>query len=291
MKLPDFLSYEPLNGLKARMGIARDQLGDFSVNMGGNRLTLSELDDLISGEGIAVSFGDITVLEDGTLAYKDSRVLLYIRDVNVMSSRWAASEPRYHLSNCSTLIEMRENKRFERYHIAAETTGNFILNSISSNGSVRAEKRKLAVCKNCLSGLALDGYHSGMHSVDKDQYVKNFTPERFFEKFPRSLYTQLPGNYASTAPINVYSPDWSTISSRAREEADWKCERCGKEFDKQRRFLLHVHHKNGLRNDNSSENLAVLCADCHAKEPAHGHMRNVSWEKPRQYRKTKRRRW
>ncbi len=36
--------------------------------------------------------------------------------------------------------------------------------------------------------------------------------------------------------------------------------------------MLHVHHKSGEKSDNSSENLIALCADCHRKEPFHGHM-------------------
>src|SRR5690606_8629747 len=36
--------------------------------------------------------------------------------------------------------------------------------------------------------------------------------------------------------------------------------------------LLHTHHINGVKHDNSASNLICLCADCHRKEPFHGHM-------------------
>src|SRR3954463_3777323 len=113
MKLPDFTKFEPLNGLKGRMSIPRDVYGSFSLSIDRNHLTIAELDLLTSGEGIDVSFDELTILPDGTLAYKDSRVLLYIRDIHVYGGR--DGEPRYHLSNCTTLRDMTEKGRFERY--------------------------------------------------------------------------------------------------------------------------------------------------------------------------------
>jgi hypothetical protein len=41
---------------------------------------------------------------------------------------------------------------------------------------------------------------------------------------------------------------------------------------KERKRLLHVHHKNGNRNDNEQKNLEVLCIDCHSKAPLHDSM-------------------
>jgi hypothetical protein len=36
-----------------------------------------------------------------------------------------------------------------------------------------------------------------------------------------------------------------------------------------------VHHINGLKSDDSPENLRVLCIGCHAEQPSHGHMRSM----------------
>jgi hypothetical protein len=50
-------------------------------------LTALELERLTSQDGLDISLDDLKVLEDGTLAYKDSRVLLYIRDVPIYGDR------------------------------------------------------------------------------------------------------------------------------------------------------------------------------------------------------------
>jgi len=36
---------------------------------------------------------------------------------------------------------------------------------------------------------------------------------------------------------------------------------------------LHVHHRNGQKNDNRDSNLAVMCVACHAEQPMRGHMK------------------
>ena len=55
-------------------------------------------------------------------------------------------------------------------------------------------------------------------------------------------------------------------------EKKWnRCKSCRVDLSEQKR-LLHVHHLNGEKSDNSAGNLIVLCADCHRKEPHHGHV-------------------
>ena len=81
MKLPDFLKSDLLNNLKSRMGIPRDKYGSLEVIITAARLTADELKRLWEGEGIEVGFDDVATLKDGTLVYKNARVLLYIRDI------------------------------------------------------------------------------------------------------------------------------------------------------------------------------------------------------------------
>lgn len=43
-----------------------------------------------------------------------------------------------------------------------------------------------------------------------------------------------------------------------------KCMSCGKEDEMPK--MIHVHHKDGNRNNNDMKNLKVLCAKCHSAE-------------------------
>jgi hypothetical protein len=274
MKLPDFVSFEPLNNLRRRMGIPDDVFGDFSIEGTTHRLTADELDRLTSGEGIDVSFDELTVLPDGTLAYKDSRVLLYIRDVHIHGD--PDREPRYHVSNCTTLEQMRRSGRFDRYVIATEANGVFKINLIGDAG-LRSERRRLSVCQNCLSGLGFDGFDPQWPRSRRREFVGAFAPERFFAFYPQSLHRQRPAFDADTAPINDYTPDFDEVSKRLKEALGWQCQNagCRRVLDGSLRQYLHTHHRNGDRSDNRRANLKVLCIGCHAEEPLHHHLKRT----------------
>lgn len=274
MKLPNFLKFAPLNELKSRMGIPVDTYGSFDLAVEEGRLTLEELEQLSSGEGIEISFDQLIILPDGTLAYKDSRVLLYIRDIHAYGGRH--HEPRYHLSHCTTLEEMSAGGRFSRFVIAAEATGEFKVNIISNRAS-RTERRRLRVCQNCLSELLFDGFNLSMEKNSRMDFVAKFTPEKFFKIYPRSLHRRKPAFNSVTAPLNDYPSDFRETSTRLRRQNGWKCEGCGRIFDSDRlRRFLDVHHVDGDRSNNSRANLKVLCVGCHARQHSHAHLKNSS---------------
>lgn len=273
MKLPNFLTFAPFVELKRKMSIPDEVYGDFKQPAQASTLTNDELNKLASGDGLDVYFDELTVLDDGTLAYKDARVLLYIRDVATYG-RGRDREPRYHISNCITLQEMTSNGRFERYVIATESTGKFKINHIR-NGERRTERRSLSVCQNCLALLNFDGFRFDMNRDQRKVVVSKFTPERFFRVYPKSLHARTPTYNADNSPLNDYSRDWSVRSRAARSAAKWICSDCKENFSAphMQRFL-DVHHKNGQKWDDSAANLIVLCIGCHAKTPNHSHMRN-----------------
>jgi hypothetical protein len=273
MKLPDFFKFESLNGLKARMGIPHDVYGSFSLEIDPGRLTPEELDRL-TGEGLDVYFNELTILPDGTLAYKDSRVLLYIRDVHIYGHQ--ESEPRYHLFNCTTLLEMSQKKRFDRYVISTKINGIFKLNIIKKSKVKTSEDRRLSVCQNCLDGLGFKGFNlQRMNKKTRGKFVAEFVPDHFFEQYPRSLHVKKTKYDSETAPRNEYPSDFPKLSERLRRENGWQCQKCKQNLLPYLRQYLHVHHINGDRSDNTPQNLKILCIACHAKEPNHSHMRNA----------------
>lgn len=272
MKLPNFKKSAALNRLKMKMGISADHYGSFASSS--TYISSNERALLESGEGIEVSLDQLRILDDQTLAYKNSRVLLYIRDVTHYSESWSDNLPRYHLANCATLQEMASAGRSSRYVIATETTGEFLLNFLGGR-SVRTERKKLNVCQRCLDKTKFPGWNSSEATSMRLAFVKKFTPGRFFELFPKSLHTQKPKYTAHDAPLNVYTPDFSDISTTLRSQSGWECADCKVKIRKsEHRKFLQTHHKNGARYDNRPENLEVLCMACHASRPHHSHMKS-----------------
>src|SRR5262249_42032075 len=150
MKLPDFTLDPSLNELRKAMGA---ELHPFEPAPTGDALTPDEINRL-AREGIEIPLGEVDILPDGTLAYKDRRVVLYIRDVRqYQSARLSDNDlPRFHVADCETLQGMRANRRYERYVVATRETGEFQINLMHHNRYEQSDRR-LNVCQNCLAKL------------------------------------------------------------------------------------------------------------------------------------------
>lgn len=60
-----------------------------------------------------------------------------------------------------------------------------------------------------------------------------------------------------------YPPDWKAIAQRVKEEANWKCVRCGHAHDVKAGYMLTVHHLDLSPANCAWWNLAALCQRCH----------------------------
>jgi hypothetical protein len=273
MKLPDFLSFEPLLIAKKKMGIARETLGDLEhivISVPG--LTRIQLESL-GKEGLDVELDDVIENHDGTLVYKNKRVILYIRDVSGYGN--FSSDPKFHISNCRTLRDMRQNNRFGRYVIANKDTGKFTVRAGLSGDLI---EKRLDVCQNCLERLNFDGFVLGWDQGRRRIAVQNFSIRNFFERYPKTLHHDVPKYDESTAPMNRYSQDFAVTSRGLRSARGWRCEgvNCGVNLsDMELQKFLHVHHKDGQKSNDNPGNLLVLCIHCHALTYHHQHMRNT----------------
>lgn len=270
MKLINFLEFQQFEQLRREMGA---ELVPPILNITYNGLTDEEIRQ-ITGDGIDIK--GINVLEigdDKTLIYKNTRVILYIRDWSFNPQYSNDTMPKFHLSYCETLENMAMKGRSNRYVIATRDDGLFKVNKIifGKIDNQNGQEVKLEICKNCLKNLNWNNYNSSNYH-QKNEIYTNFKISKFFEKYPKSVLKKGMYRNENETDINNYTEDWNDISNQLRTSKNWICEQCGANMTDKKQ-LLDVHHINGLKNDNSPSNLKVLCRACHSRQPNHRHLK------------------
>ncbi|ANP78529.1 5-methylcytosine-specific restriction enzyme A [Vibrio crassostreae] len=212
---------------------------------------------------------------NGVLSYDGHQVMLYIPDQGpsiseVISNGKCKSARRVHVAECKTIIDMREKGRFHnRYVVTSRIDGKFpVFGRSFHSGQDSKGESDLSPCIMCMKELNVEGYTEKTYEEQKS-FIANFSFVRLFESYS-SHFETIP---TSTADYysGGYSPDWASISSSFRSELNYTCQHCSVCL-KDHKKLLHTHHVNGNKADNKRANLRALCADCHRKQPHHGHL-------------------
>ncbi len=249
---------------KTAARIARKE-SDFAVSLDQYRFT--EVDTLLE-EGIDVGIEELD-FSTGIASYKGRQVLLYIPDHGSSLDK-VIKDPtqgrRFHVSWCATMEDMLNKKRIDRYTATNDLSGNFTISgSRYYRGPVEQADVPLSVCMNCLRKLNYKGYRTTRNPA---AVFQNFSIPEFFETYS-SLFKFMPRSFRMEQ--QDYSKDWQEVSKRAREAVSYICQGCHIDLNSHR-HILHVHHINGVKGDNTPSNLKPLCADCHRKEPLHEHI-------------------
>lgn len=275
-KLPDFLQDGSLNSLRQQMGATA--LGSIpEPDFTSTRLTFDERERLLDSGIDIKSLDEIRKLDDGTLAYKDRRIILYIRDVPRYSGRSVTEQnmPRFHISNCDKLREMRSQQRIGRYVVAARQDGYFQINLIEGE-VINSSIENLKVCQRCLEQLHWENFSQTLPQTTRHDMVRRFSLKKFFETYPRDLLDANGFESEGSGPINDYTGDVGVYALQIKELAGYKCSICHIDLSPRHlRKFLHAHHINGVKHDNSLGNLAALCIGCHAEQPHHSHMKGL----------------
>lgn len=215
---------------------------------------------------------------NGLLSHVGRQVILYIKDhtfesnpIMAVLQKDGSKGRKFHITDCKTLKQMRANKRFDRYVVTINTTGYFKISARNGYGVIEEGDVQLNVCQNCLEQLNYKDYKF-LNQTNKTNVVKQFNILEFFEQYS-SFIRYLPSGIAKIKDV-TYTDDWEDVSNTYRESVHYICEECGVDLSRssQTRKLLHVHHINGVKGDNSYDNLKALCFDCHKKQPNHNHM-------------------
>ncbi len=193
MKLPDFTEDMGLRALLQSMGASPRA---YVAPASSGQLTSEEIDRL-AREGIEIPLDEVRVLEDGTLAYKNQRVVLYIRDQKQYHRSKDDALPKFHVSNCDKLREMRANNRYDRYVVSTRETGRFQINRRLFNATqYKQSEERLSVCQFCLSLLDWKQFkRARKNTLTKREVVSNFSLKEYFDEYGRALFSQLPNAY------------------------------------------------------------------------------------------------
>jgi hypothetical protein len=225
-------------------------------------------------EGIEIELDEIEASKDGLLTYMGQKVMLYIKDTR-QDKHTLLNDPsssrRFHVADkCKTLENMRADNRYDRYVVTTRMDGLFMVDAMSMNdGTVDEIEAPLKVCKNCLKALDYKGYANTGYAGQKTIWSQ-FVIDTFFDEFT-TKFRKIPKFTDRTYPPSQYTNDWDNVSEHSRKAANWTCSGCGVVLA-EHRHLLHVHHINGVKGDNSTHNLEVLCSQCHQTKPGHQHM-------------------
>jgi hypothetical protein len=243
----------------------------FSITKRGDAID-SVARDLVLGIDIQLDEIDGS---DGVLGYDGHQVMLYIPDQGqgidaALIDGKGNRVRRVHIAECRTIVEMRGKGRFHNHYIVtSRIDGKFKIfgRSVVSNEDLEGEA-DLSPCINCMKALNVKGYLE-KSSASQKNFIAHFSFGELFESYS-SLFETMPittVDYYSGG----YTSDWASISSNLKSELNYTCEYCGVNLDGNSK-LLHAHHINGNKADNKRQNLRVLCADCHKKQPHHGHL-------------------
>ena len=184
--------------------------------------------------------------------------VFYISDQSWFLRYWGR-EYKFHFKWCSTLKGMKKNNKIDRYRAKYDICNpSFEVNDGKG-------KKDIKVCLNCCNEH--QDVRKFFKAYGKDIEDKFRMPE-FFEEFGKIdlPLSRHPGGR------DGYSRDWPKVSRREKEKARWICQDCQRDFVGNK-GELHVHHINGVKSYNVSNNLEVVCRSCHSKKPGHEHMR------------------
>lgn len=207
---------------------------------------------------------------DGVLSYEGKQILLYIPDHTYQNQYYETLQDpkkgkKFHVAWCSVLQKMYERNAFAKYSATNDLTGEFEIIGKPVAGKAPRTKSPLLVCQKCMEFL---NYKGARRPGKARSVAENFSIPEFFECYS-SIFKFMPSGFKVDS--FAYTKDWPEISEQKRFEENYTCQECEINLS-DNRYLLHVHHVNGVKGDNSSSNLRVLCADCHRKQPAHEHI-------------------
>jgi ribosome-binding protein aMBF1 (putative translation factor) len=221
--------------------------------------------DIVLGStaGQAIDIKDIKVNYDsgGLFEYEGRQVLLFIpnHDPHYKLIDDVIKEPnkgnKFHVSDCSTLQQMKKNNRFNKYAVTNNLSGKF---KIYNNKSNKIDA-KLYVCQNCLKKLNYKNCTSP--HVNINEVVRNFDIEEFFETYS-ALFEELPdsNNIKESNNFNIFICETCKVNLKNNIDILIKsndsvfCKDCYRKQDNHVRTFITNKQKNNLYRERTKQN-------------------------------------
>ncbi|MFK7862802.1 MAG: hypothetical protein AB8B95_01105 [Pseudohongiellaceae bacterium] len=182
MKIIDFKSFAPFNSLREKMGNA--QLGYFELFDPVEHLNGAERSQL-SSSGRFLALSELKILPDKTLAFKNSRVLIYAP--YEAQSNNSSVTPTYHVANCSELEQLAKEKPAEKWLATTRISKDYELRQLSATGENLLTARRFTVCKHCLHSLRYKNYEEfrNRRRGYSEKVLNSFSLSAFYRLYPQ----------------------------------------------------------------------------------------------------------
>lgn len=266
------LNPAPLSGIKKireRLGIAEYKLELPPTEPSYREGRGKELEGGIDIE----SLDEIEGVGDEKYLSKDGyQAILYIKDTMQL---YRDIDKRFHVTFCKTLVHMKAEKRFGRYRVTTNATGDFKVDCLDKAKYAQGDAltKRLKVCQNCLEQLGI----LRLWHFNRSAAVENFDIEKFFQEHGENFfYHQLPPQSAEDEPTTRYTRIYRKNGTLRKEQCNYECQgyRMARDYPelgdcrvnlREHKSLLHSHHKDFNKMNNALTNLIPLCVDCHSK--------------------------
>lgn len=209
----------------------------------------------------------------GILTYRGMPVFVYIRDHSWGEySTDPAKRRKIHFTICSTLREMKQIGRFERYQTTNRDDNRYVVDIKELGQTKTLKKEILYPCKNCLESIPYRGYNQTLTRDDKNKIVREFDAKEAFHllwQYFKLFQKQVRGLRSANLPTE-YTASFTEVSKTFRKLKKFTCDECGVNLSAHPN-LVDTHHISGVKSDNLYGNLRCLCKLCHAAQPRHQH--------------------